>query len=127
MESELVRVLLVEDDEAAAEATKAALACAAAVRFETERATSVEEVLLELPEAPLATRALEAAVANIRRSIDAVGQWPKMLAAGRQWIEDHFDATAQGARLARIYERVAGGPLRLAFPTHDAMEWRSAA
>jgi colanic acid/amylovoran biosynthesis glycosyltransferase len=64
---------------------------------------------------------------QIRRAIDAAPQWTPMLDAGRQWIEDHFDAVAQGGRLAEIYERLAGGPIPLTLPVHDLTDGRQAA
>ncbi|MCP3905087.1 MAG: colanic acid biosynthesis glycosyltransferase WcaL [Planctomycetes bacterium] len=64
---------------------------------------------------------------QIRRSIDGAPQWPKMLDAGLRWIADHFDAAAQGERLAELYERLVGGPATLAFPTHAVTAQRRAA
>ena len=45
-------------------------------------------------------------VGQIRRMIESVDQWPRMLHAGREWIEQHFDAAAQGRRLGAIYTEV---------------------
>jgi len=43
---------------------------------------------------------------QIRRMIESVDQWPRMLRAGRQWIEHRFDAAKQGRRLGAIYTEV---------------------
>ncbi len=43
---------------------------------------------------------------QIRRMINAVDDWPRMLRAGREWIEQRFDATEQGVRLGAIYTEV---------------------
>ncbi|MCP3903386.1 MAG: colanic acid biosynthesis glycosyltransferase WcaL [Planctomycetes bacterium] len=64
---------------------------------------------------------------QIRRAIDAAPRWTPMLDAGRAWIEDRFDAAAQGARLAEIYQSLAAEPTSLTTPAHDAAEWREAA
>jgi len=43
---------------------------------------------------------------QIRRMIESVDQWPRMLRAGREWIEQRFDAAVQGRRLGAIYKEV---------------------
>lgn len=46
---------------------------------------------------------------QIRRMIESVDDWPRMLRAGRDWVERRFDAVEQGVQLAAIYSEVIDG------------------
>lgn len=46
--------------------------------------------------------------AQIRRMLSSTADWPEMLAAGRAWVEERFDAARQGRRLGSIYTELAG-------------------
>lgn len=50
-----------------------------------------------------AERSVDAIHNALRRWVDAPGEWHRMLSAGREHIERHYDAAAQGLRLAEIY------------------------
>jgi colanic acid/amylovoran biosynthesis glycosyltransferase len=52
-----------------------------------------------------AERDIEGLVAHLRWLVEHPDQWERMLVAGRQHVEEEYNAKVQGQRLARIYQK----------------------